>query len=305
MVAPHPISVALALSLLAFGTHGIRHGMAADIKTLRHDVADSDGVKIHFVHAGAGPLLVMIHGFPDYWYTWRDQIPALAQSFHVVALDQRGYNKSDQPKGVENYTVDKLVADVDAVIGHLGAKTATILGHDWGGMVAWTFAMTHPDKTERLVILNLPHPRGLLRELRENPQQVKNSQYARNFQQSGAAALLTAEGISAWVRDPEARQRYIVAFMRSSYAGMLNYYMANYPRPPYEENAAVRRRVKCPTLLIHGLEDKALLDGALNETWRWIDNELTLVTIPGAGHFVHRDKPKQVTRSLVGWLKTH
>ena len=172
-------------------------------------------------------------------------------------------------------------------------------------MVSWTFAMTHPDKTERLVILNLPHPRGLLRELRENPQQVKNSQYARNFQQSGAAALLTAEGISAWVREPEARQRYIEAFKRSSYAGMLNYYKANYPRPPYEENAAVRRRGKCPTLLIHGLEDKALLDGALNETWRWIDNELTLVTIPGAGHFVHRDKPKQVTRSLVGWLKTH
>ena len=298
-------SACLILSWFAYGLPGVSRVRAADTSELHHGVADSGGVKIHFVHAGTGPLLVMLHGFPDYWYTWRDQIPALAQSFHVVAIDQRGYNKSGQPEGVENYRVEQLVADVDAVIQHLGAKAATILGHDWGGMVAWNFAMGHPDKTDRLVILNLPHPRGLLRELRENPQQEKNSQYARNFQQPQAAALLTAEGISAWVREADARKRYIEAFRRSSFESMLNYYKANYPRPPYAESPAVRRRVKCPTLLIHGLADKALLDGALNETWRWIDNELTLVTIPGAGHFVHRDKPKQVTRSLVGWLKTH
>ncbi|MEE3373155.1 MAG: alpha/beta hydrolase [Planctomycetota bacterium] len=305
MPVPSFTHVFVALYFVGYCQLAVGPGGAAEKSMLRHDVADSSGVKIHFVHAGEGPLLVMVHGFPDYWYTWRDQIPALAQSFHVVAIDQRGYNKSDQPKGIEQYRVDKLVGDVAAVLAHLGAKSATILGHDWGGMVAWNFAMGHPAKTDRLVILNLPHPRGLLRELRENPQQVKNSQYARNFQQPQAASLLTAQGISAWVREPDARERYIEAFQRSSFEGMLNYYKANYPRPPYEESAAVRRRVKCPTLLIHGLEDKALLDGALNETWRWIDNELTLVTIPGAGHFVHRDKPKQVTRTLVGWLKTH
>src|SRR5262245_5130543 len=108
--------------------------------------ADSKGVKIHFRALGKGPLAVMIHGFPDYWYTWRDQMPALAKHFQVVAIDQRGYNKSDQPKGVENYTVDKLVGDVDAVLKHFKKDKAIIVGHDWGGLVAWTFAMMHPDK---------------------------------------------------------------------------------------------------------------------------------------------------------------
>jgi len=279
---------------------------ALDIDAVKHGEADSSGVKIHYVHMGKGPVLIMVHGFPDYWYTWRDQMPTLAKKFHVVAIDQRGYNKSGQPEGVENYTVDKLVGDVVAVVKDLGAEKATILGHDWGGMVAWRFAMAHPDLTERLIILNLPHPRGLLRELRENPKQEENSQYARNFQLPGAAAFLTAEAISGWVKEPEAKKKYIEAFKRSSFESMLNYYKANYPRPPYEETEALKEaRVKCPVLLIHGLDDKALLDGALNGTWRWIDNELTLVTIPGAGHFVHRDKPKQVTRAIAGWLDNH
>ena len=101
---------------------------------------DSAGVKLHYVTTGKGPLLVMLHGFPDFWYTWRDQMPALAKHFQVVALDLRGYNKSDQPKGVENYTVDKLVGDVDAVVQHFKQDKAVIVGHDWGGMIAWSFA---------------------------------------------------------------------------------------------------------------------------------------------------------------------
>ncbi len=281
-------------------------GASLDLESVQHGEADSSGVKIHYAHMGKGPVLVMVHGFPDYWYSWRDQMPALAKKFHVVAIDQRGYNRSDQPEGVQNYIVPKLVGDVAAVLKDVGAEKATILGHDWGGMVAWNFAMANPEKTERLIILNLPHPRGLLRELRENPEQEKNSQYARNFQLPGAAALLTSEAISGWVKEPDAKKKYIEAFNRSSFDSMLNYYKANYPRPPYAETEALKKaRVKCPVLLIHGLDDKALLDGALNGTWRWIDNELTLITIPGAGHFVHRDKPQQVTRAISGWLDNH
>ena len=119
--------------------------------------ADSGDVKIHYVTMGEGPLLVMIHGFPDYWYTWRAQMPALAKQFKVVAIDQRGYNKSGQPEGVQNYAMEKLVDDVKAVVEHFGRKQATIIGHDWGGAVAWSFAMGHPEMTDRLVILNLPH----------------------------------------------------------------------------------------------------------------------------------------------------
>lgn len=110
---------------------------------------DSDGVKIHYVTSGKGPLVVLLHGFPDYWYTWRDQIPALAKHYQVVAIDLRGYNKSDQPQDVANYAVEKLVGDVEAVIKHFKCDKAVIVGHDWGGFIAWTFAMTHPDRTDR------------------------------------------------------------------------------------------------------------------------------------------------------------
>ncbi len=263
--------------------------------------ADSDGVKIHYVAAGQGPLVVLIHGFPDFWYTWRDQIPALAKRFRVVAIDQRGYNRSDQPEGVGNYSMEKLVGDVAAVLKHFQQDRATIVGHDWGGAVAWSFAMKHPEKTERLIVLNLPHPKGLARELARNPQQQKNSQYARNFQQPGAAELLKPELLVFWVKEDDARGKYLEAFRRSSIEGMLNYYKANYPREPYTDDAEFPL-VKSPVLMIHGLDDPYLLPGALNDTWKWIEKDLTLVTVPKAGHFVHRDAPEFVTETMVRWL---
>jgi pimeloyl-ACP methyl ester carboxylesterase len=263
--------------------------------------ADSGGVKIHYVTKGAGPLVVLIHGFPDYWYTWRGQIPALAKQFQVVAIDLRGYNKSDQPKGVESYALDRLVGDVDAVVKHFKQNKATIVGHDWGGLIAWTFAMTHPEMTDRLVILNLPHPKGLMRELANNPQQQKNSAYARTFQQADAHKMLTPEILALWVREPEARKQYVDAFQRSSIEGMLNYYKANYPCEPYKDDQEFPK-VKCPVLMFHGLDDPYLLPGALNDTWKWLDKDLTLVTVPKAGHFVHRDAPDLVTKRLVRWL---
>lgn len=264
---------------------------------------DSDGVKIHYVTAGKGPLLVLIHGFPDFWYTWRAQMPALAEKYQVVAIDQRGYNESDKPEGVENYAAPKLVGDVLAVIRHFGRDKATVVGHDWGGLVAWSTAMAHPEKVERLIILNLPHPRGLFRELANNPDQQAASEYARNFQKDDAASKLSPALLTFWVRDLEARKKYLEAFRKSSIEGMLNYYKANYPRPPYEDrDPGAMPQVKCPVLMIHGLKDVALLPGALNDTWKWIDGELTLVTIPEAGHFVQQDAADRVTRLMVDWL---
>jgi len=207
------------------------------------------------------------------------RVNALAEHFQVVAIDQRGYNKSDQPQGVENYTMDKLVGDVVAVIDHFKQEKAVIVGHNWGGMVARTFAMQHPKKTDRLVILNLPHPQGLLRELANNPQQQKNSQYARNFQKEGAASQLTPELLALWVRDPKARKKYVEAFRRSSIDAMLNYYKANYPREPYGDSKRDFPKVKCPVLMFHGLKDRYLLPGALDGTWNWIERDRTLITI--------------------------
>jgi pimeloyl-ACP methyl ester carboxylesterase len=276
---------------------------AADIEAkVTHGYADSNGVKIHYASLGQGPLIVMIHGFPDFWYTWRDQMEALSDKYQCVAIDQRGYNLSDKPKGVENYDVRLLVGDVLAVIKALGREKAIIVGHDWGGLVAWQVALNMPQVTEKLIILNLPHPRGLNHELATNPAQQKASAYARNFQKPEAAAALKPEQLVFWVKDPEARKKYLEAFQRSDMEAMLNYYKRNYPREPYVEDTSPVVKTKMPVLMIHGLGDTALLSGALNNTWDWMGQDLTLVTIPGAGHFVQQDASELVSKSMRMWL---
>jgi pimeloyl-ACP methyl ester carboxylesterase len=264
--------------------------------------ATNNGVRIHYARLGTGPLMVMIHGFPDCWLTWRDQMEALAKDHEVVAIDQRGYNLSDRPKGVENYDMSLLVADVAAVVRARGREKAIIVGHDWGGAVAWTFAMTRPEMTEKLIILNLPHPRGLQHELATNPEQQKNSAYARRFQQEGAHTNLTAEGLTFWITDAAVRARYVDFFKRSDFEAMLHYYKRNYPREPYTEDPSPVVKVQCPVLMIHGLKDTALGQAALNGNWMYVEKDFTLVTIPGAGHFVQQDAPEMVTRSMRSWL---
>jgi len=277
-----------------------------------HD-ADNNGVNIHYVTAGAKagerPLVVMIHGFPDYWYSWRAQMAALAPHFRVAAVDQRGYNQSDKPAGVDPYAMPNLVADIAAVIKAEGVQQAIVVGHDWGGAAAWNVAMFRPELVSHLVILNLPHPNGLSREIATNPQQQKNSEYAFRFQQPDAHKALTAEGLAGWIQDSEARTLYVEAFKRSDFEAMLNYYKANYPRPnkpgeapPADAAPPVLPKVKMPVLQIHGLDDQALLPGALNNTWEWLEKDYTLVTVPGAGHFVQQDASDLVSATLKSWL---
>lgn len=276
---------------------------AADLESrVKHGYADSGGVKIHYASVGSGPLIVMIHGFPDYWYTWRRQMEGLEDKFQVVAIDQRGYNLSDKPEGVSNYEMRLLAGDVIAVIKHLGKEKAIIVGHDWGGAVAWTLAMNAPQFVDRLIILNLPHPRALGRELAHNPEQQKNSAYARRFQTEGAEKALSAESLAGWVKDAEARPKYVEAFGRSDIKAMLNYYKANYPREPYAEDASPVQKVQCPVLMLHGLKDTALLAPALNGTWEYLQKDLTLITVPEAGHFVQADAADFVTANMRMWL---
>jgi len=272
------------------------------VDRVKHGYAKNNRVKIHYATLGEGPLMVMIHGFPDFWYTWRHQMERLSDQFQVVAVDLRGYNESDKPKGTENYAMPLLVGDIVAVIRHLYREKAIVVGHDWGGFIAWNLAMKASNWVERLIICNLPHPRGLMRELANNPEQRSNSQYARNFQKEGAHENLTADNLADLVNDPEARQKYIEAFKKSDFEAMLNYYKANYPQEPYVEDSSPVITVKCPVLMIHGLKDRFLLPGALNDTWKWIEKDLTLVTIPNADHFVHKDAADLVTRTMRMWL---
>ncbi|MEM6701269.1 MAG: alpha/beta hydrolase [Acidobacteriota bacterium] len=270
--------------------------------------ADSNGVKIHYATMGEGPLVVMIHGFPDYWYSWRDQMETLASDFQVVAIDQRGYNKSDAPDGQSNYGMRYLVGDVAAVIKSLGRDKATVVGHDWGGAVAWQVALNLPDMVENLIILNLPHPNGIGRELANNPEQQKNSDYARKFQEGSASdpdiffgMPMNAMTLSGWVTDADARKLYQEAFGRSDFDAMLAYYKENYGG--IGGDAVELPKVKMPVLQFHGLEDTALHSDGLNNTWDWLEKDLTLVTVPGAGHFVQQDASEMVSTTMLWWLK--
>jgi len=272
---------------------------------VEHRYAHSNGVKIHYAALGTGKLVVLIHGFPDFWYSWRHQMRALVDAgYRVAAIDQRGYNLSERPPGVDSYSMRNLVGDVASVVAAEKVERAIIVGHDWGGSVAWNVAMRRPDVTDLLIICNLPHPAGLAREIATNPQQKKNSEYAFNFQKPDAHKVLSAERLAEWVKDPAVRPRYVEAFKKSDFEAMLNYYKANYPKPdsPAPVGPPTFPKVKVPVLIMHGLDDQALLPGALNGTWEWVEKDLTIVTIPNAGHFVQQDAAQTVSETMVDWL---
>lgn len=263
---------------------------------------DNDGVKIHYAAVGKGKPVVFVHGFPDFWLTWRPQMLAVAAAgYRAIAIDQRGYNLSDKPKGDDNYLMPKMVSDVAAVVRSVGGRAA-LVGHDWGGSVSWATAYAHPELIERLAILNLPHPNGLSRELAlPDSAQAKASIYAQNFKKPGAAAGLAPEGLAKAASTPETYAAYVEAFKRSDLDAALAYYRMNYPSPPYAKGPDLPA-LKMRTLLVHGLKDTALLAPAVDGTWRWIDAPFELVTIPHAGHFVQRDAAEEVSLALTHWL---
>ena len=276
-----------------------------------HGYADNDGVKIHYATMGKGPLVVMIHGFPDFWYTWRHQMRALQKHYQVVAIDQRGYNKSDAPDGDENYSMRYLVSDVAAVIKSLGREKAVIVGHDWGGAVAWSFAFAKPEMVDRLIVLNLPHPRGMAAALANNAEARANTGYAQKFREGKPSdpdimfgGPMNPATLAGWVKSKKAKKRYKKAFARSNFDAMLAYYKQNYP-PPAEPDAPPPQtpQLKMPTLMFHGLDDFALPSDGLNNTWDWIDADLTIVSAPGAGHFVQQDAADLVSSTMLWWLR--
>ncbi|MEO8112971.1 MAG: alpha/beta hydrolase [Phenylobacterium sp.] len=266
--------------------------------------AVNDGVRLHYTAAGKGPLVVMLHGFPEYWGFYRGLMGELDGGYRVAAVDLRGYNLSDKPQGVEAYAFDKLIGDVAAVIKAEGRTSAIVIGHDWGAAIAWRVAMDRPELVDRLVIMSVPHPVGFARELATNPVQQKNSQYARNFQVPGFEKNLNPEMLTA--RAPAAiKAEWTEALKRTDFTAMLNYYRANYPKgvgDQIQPAPASTAPIKVPVLVIHGIKDAALLAAGHSGTWEHVEADTTILMIPSAGHDVQHDAEALVDRTIHQWL---
>ncbi len=285
-------------------------------------------VRIHYAVAGRGsgkPLLLFVHGFPGWWWTWRHLMAALMDRYTVAALDMRGYHLSDKPEGVERYRIEELVVDLAYVIEDIGQKPATVIGHDWGGGACWGLAWGGPDGAaqgyvERLVTLNCPHPWGLERERHQNPAQAAAARYAQEFRRPDAAQRPLPEQMARKmyyvqtrvtplalalilsVREPLDLPRHYEAMRRTSIQAALNYYGANWPAEPYPA-PSTDFKVRCPTLCIFGEKDEFLFVDTLDGTHRFVENDLSVEIIQRAEHFVHNDARHQVTRILGDWLE--
>jgi len=278
---------------------------AAPAAKIQDRYAQNGEVKIHYVVEGKGPLVVLVHGFPDYWATWKPLMKTLAAAgYRTAAMDTRGYNLSDKPQGEAAYAMPNLIGDVAAVVKAEGQTNTILIGHDWGAAIAWQTVLNRPDLVNKLVIMAVPHPAGMAREMATNKAQQEGSNYARNFQKAGSEKNLTAEGLARWVQDPKEKPGYVEAFKRSDFGAMMNYYRANYPKGVGETAAQPPPLppIKVPVLVIHGMKDTALNAAGHNGTWDHVAADTTLLMIPTAGHFVQHDAEALVDRTVKDWL---
>ena len=278
---------------------------------LRSRSVDGAGVRLHVVEAGPadGPLVVLLHGFPEFWYGWRRQIAPLARAgWRVWAPDQRGYNRSAAPPDVAAYDVDRLADDVLALLDAAGAERARVVGHDWGAIVGWWLAMRDAGRVERLAVLNVPHPLAYRELVLHSPSQAARSWYVAFFQlpalperalrRFGARSLVASSAPGTFT--PADLDRYRAAWARPGAArGMISWY-----------RAAARRagrlhpgdpEVRPPTLVVWG-EDDLALDARLAERSLAYCHDGRLVRLPGVSHWVQHEAAERVNRELLAFL---
>jgi pimeloyl-ACP methyl ester carboxylesterase len=282
---------------------------------MHHDYAITNGIRMHYVSEGEGPLVVLLHGFPEFWYAWRHQIPALAAAgYRVVAPDLRGFGETDKPLGWQQYSMTRLTADVAGLLDHLSAEKAHIVGHDWGGSTAWALAMHRPERVERLVVLNAPHPVQFMTALRTR-QQLSRSRYMFAFQLPGMPERLIRRNDWAALRTSftkgpvhpgaftaEDIEQYVAAAEgANSLHGGFNYYRAT-----FREGAAgllgQPQRFDAPTLVIWGDQDRFILPELATPDPAWVPN-CRVEHIADASHWVMSDAPEAVNGLLIGFLE--
>jgi len=287
---------------------------------MKHQYATVNGLRLHLVSTGYGPLMLFVHGFPEFWYAWKNQLDAFSRDYHAVAVDTRGYNLSDKPADVKAYRPKQLVEDLRQLIDHLDGRPCILVAHDWGGAVAWNLAAAHPEYISRLVIINAPHPVLFARALTSSPEQIAASQYMLllrdakaervlsegNFQRLEKMLRAQADDSNTWPSDTDLELYREAWSQPGALTSALNYYRASplYPPSPQASGAVAITlnardfTVTVPTLVIWGERDQALrpvlLEG-LDEVVR----DLTLKRIPDGSHWVIHEQPDRVNR-LIG-----
>jgi pimeloyl-ACP methyl ester carboxylesterase len=286
-------------------------------------VALPTGVELDVAVAGepTNPAIILLHGFPESHRTWRHQIADLAQDHFVLAPDQRGFAKSSKPEGVENYTADKPVADMIALADHFDLDRFTLVGHDWGGAIAWMAALNHPDRIARLIIVNAPHPFIFQRSLFDDMAQREASQYIRAFRNADLEKHIDSIGLSAFFdgsfmrhtdfeKVKDEKPVYLEQWGQpGAMTAMLNWYRASTLLVPAMDETPERPAflggpfppLKMPTLVIWGMDDKALLPVQLDGLDALVP-DLTLEKLEGVGHFAPWEAPEKVTGAMRKWL---
>jgi pimeloyl-ACP methyl ester carboxylesterase len=299
---------AALISIVIAGALGAKPGW-------KHRHATVNGVRLHYVEQGKGPLMLFLHGFPEFWYSWKDLLPEFARDHRAVALDMRGYNLSAKPEGVEQYRVPLIVEDVRALAAKFGARKFVLVGHDWGGVIAWAFAAQHPELLDKLIIINAPHPTVFSRELAGNPSQQKASGYFNLFTSPQAEATLSEnsyaplrQSLGKVLTDAELKE-YVAAWSQpGALTGGLNYYRASRLRAPVAGIEAppaaipALNPITVPTLVIWGEKDTALLTGNLEGLDAHV-RKLTIQRIPDGSHWVVHEKPELVIRHIREFLR--
>lgn len=283
----------------------------------------ANGIRLHYASSGApgAPLVLLLHGFPQYWGAWEELLPVLGERYYAVAPDLRGFNLSSAPPEVEAYRATELVRDIALLVRHLGYERADLVAHDWGGALAWNLAIAQPALVRRLVILNSPHPIPFARALADHAAQQKASAYMNWLRVPGAEGPLAENDCARLVEffssmqrperrwlTPERLRRYRAVWSRGL-AGGLNYYRASPLYPPVGDDPGARRLqldardflVRVPTLVIWGMADHALLPTLLDELPALV-SQLTVERLDHATHWLIHEEPQFVAQRIAAFL---
>jgi len=293
--------------------------------SIRNNYINANGLSFHFAEAGerGKPLMLFLHGFPEFWYEWKDFLPVFASDYHCVAPDQRGYNLSDKPTEVAAYRTNVLIDDVAAIAAAFSSgKKFTLVAHDWGAAVAWGLAIKKPELLDRLIILNGVHPAAFQRELKRNPAQLEASQYIHAMQQGGVAEEYSKDNYAGFWNclapsngqgglPEEDKAQYLEAYGQPGAAqGMINWYRAMKIKTPKQVKGKAAGEtafdpstlvVKVPTLLLWGLQDEALLPGCIEGLNEFV-SDLTLETRDDCGHWIVHEQPQWCIERIQHWL---